>query len=262
MLFLPWEFFRRVGNACAECRKPGMSATWGKRRRIGPRAGPYAGAPLACAGTPKAAHSSSTKFTRAIGDRRRKRAGTACLRIEVNADQRADGDRFARTFLVHAVREVNCLVVYLEHLRHDFHGVAGEQFLPVVDGLFDRGHAPALLAQIGCRKAESRQERPRRLVELAGVPHHVHVAHVIAMPRINQAAIGDRLLTAHPPGFADERCDCCCTVTHGVHAPDSKQPLKIPSNASIDEKKTTFDKSPGGGTSTPDVGVAPLAMPR
>jgi hypothetical protein len=34
-------------------------------------------------------------------------------------------------------------------------------------------------------------EVPRTLIELSDIPHDVHMAHVVAMPRINRATIGN-----------------------------------------------------------------------
>src|SRR5262249_52903305 len=41
------------------------------------------------------------------------------------------------------------------------------------------------------------QQVPRCLVELARIPHHVHVAHVVAVPRIDRAGKRDRLFLIH-----------------------------------------------------------------
>jgi len=61
----------------------------------------------------------------------------------------------------------------------------------VADVLLDRRHAAAALAEIGRRQADLGEQMPSRLVELADIPHHVHMADVIALPRIDRAAIGE-----------------------------------------------------------------------
>src|SRR5438876_6851350 len=54
----------------------------------------------------------------------------------------------------------------------------------------DRGHPAPVAAHEFRRETDLREELPGRFVELADVPHDVHMAHVIAVPGINGAAIG------------------------------------------------------------------------
>ena len=69
-------------------------------------------------------------------------------------------------------------------------GVAGEQLALVGDVLLHRRHAAAVLLQERGGDAERGEQIPGRLVELADVPHDVHVAHVVAVPGIDRAAVG------------------------------------------------------------------------
>src|SRR5207253_7166287 len=71
--------------------------------------------------------------------------------------------------------------------------IAGQQFALVADILLHGGHAAPAVAQIARRQPEPREQIPVRLVELADIPHDVHVADMIALPRTDRAAIG-RLL--------------------------------------------------------------------
>ncbi len=40
---------------------------------------------------------------------------------------------------------------------------------------------------------------PGRLVKLAGVPHHIHMTHVIAMPRVDHTAIRNQVQLTRLP---------------------------------------------------------------
>src|SRR6185312_4516627 len=81
-------------------------------------------------------------------------------------------------------------VADLEQPAPDLDDIAGQQLALVGDVLLHRRHAAAGLAQIGRRQPEPREEIPVGLVEFPDIPHDVHVADVIALPRIDRAAIG------------------------------------------------------------------------
>ena len=60
----------------------------------------------------------------------------------------------------------------------------------VGDALLDRRHSAPMSREEIAREADAVEEEPRRLVELAHVMHHVHVADVIAVPGVHHAGIG------------------------------------------------------------------------
>ena len=72
--------------------------------------------------------------------------------------------------------------------------VARQRLAPVGDALVDGRHAALRVFQVLRRHAHRGGEVPGRLVELADVPHDVHVAHVIAVPLVHGAAVGDQYL--------------------------------------------------------------------
>ena len=57
--------------------------------------------------------------------------------------------------------------------------------------LVDGGHAALRAAQVRQRQPDGVEQLPARLVELADVPHDVHVADVVAVPRVDGAAVGE-----------------------------------------------------------------------
>src|SRR4030065_183549 len=67
--------------------------------------------------------------------------------------------------------------------------VAGEQLAAVGDVLLYRGHGAMRFAQERGRDADSREQVPGRLIELAHVPHDVHMPHVVAVPGIHHTPV-------------------------------------------------------------------------
>ena len=72
----------------------------------------------------------------------------------------------------------------------DDDNVGGQKLALVLDRLLDGRHAATVGAQELGRETERVKEVPRAFVELAGVPHHIHVTDMIAMPGINHTSIG------------------------------------------------------------------------
>src|SRR4051794_54767 len=91
----------------------------------------------------------------------------------------------------HLVHEADGLGPDLEDRRTHHDDVAHQRLAAVADALVNRGHAASGLAHVrGCHPERGGQI-PRGLVELAHVPHDIHVAHVVAVPLVDQTAIGD-----------------------------------------------------------------------
>src|SRR3954468_12812492 len=103
--------------------------------------------------------------------------------------------------IAHLMPEADRLYSEIEQFAGDLDDVARQQFALVADGLLHGGHAAAAVTQIAWRQSEPREQIPVRLVELAGIPHDVHVADVIALPRINRAAIARHSLHRRLPDF-------------------------------------------------------------
>src|SRR5262249_8977682 len=90
----------------------------------------------------------------------------------------------------HLVQEADRLVLDLEQRAPDLDDIAREQFALVGNVLLHASHAVPGFAQIGRCHAETGEEIPVGFVEFADIPHDVHMADVVALPRIDRAAIG------------------------------------------------------------------------
>src|SRR2546421_5283598 len=120
--------------------------------------------------------------------------GTGLARLQINVDSGQHGDRgdLIGLLVPHLVKEPDDLLSHFEDPGSDRNDIPGAQ-LPFVRGiLLDPCHPAIVLAPERGREAQRREHMPGGLVELADVPHHAHVSHVGALPRINGAPIGDR----------------------------------------------------------------------
>ena len=91
--------------------------------------------------------------------------------------------------VAHFVQETYDFIADFEDLRPDLDDVAREQLLFVCGILLHTGHAAVLFAHVSGSDAQFCEQIPRGLVEFSRVPHHVHVAHVIAVPRMHRAFV-------------------------------------------------------------------------
>ena len=80
----------------------------------------------------------------------------------------------------------------------DLDDISGQQFAAVGNVLLNSGHAAAGFPQIGRRQPDPREQIPVGLVEFADIPHDVHVADMVALPRIERPAIGCRRIHRWP----------------------------------------------------------------
>jgi len=69
--------------------------------------------------------------------------------------------------------------------------VPGPQFAAVAQMLLHRGHAAIFASQVRGGHPHQGEQVPGGLVEFPHEPHHIHVAHVIALPGVDDAAVGD-----------------------------------------------------------------------
>src|SRR5690348_10911021 len=67
--------------------------------------------------------------------------------------------------------------------------IACQQLALILDALLYGHHPDALFAHALAGQSGQSQQVPSRLIEFSDIPHDIHVAHVIAMPRINRSAI-------------------------------------------------------------------------
>src|SRR5512135_78234 len=132
----------------------------------------------------------SQRFSCARRERLRQRARLARLRVDVHADEATRRAQLAGDAVAHLVQELDRLRAHLEQPRVDAHHVAGEELLLVLQVLLHCNHGRALRAQRGAVEPDVREQVPGGLVELAHVPHDVHVSHVVAVPRVDRAAVG------------------------------------------------------------------------
>ena len=109
--------------------------------------------------------------------------------VNANAGQESARGKFLGLLICHFVAKDEGFFANLLEGRADGNGVAGEQFAFVLDALFHRDQANPFLAQARGRQPHGRKKLPGGLIKFAHVPHHVHVAHVIAMPRIDCSKI-------------------------------------------------------------------------
>src|SRR4029077_20386219 len=122
--------------------------------------------------------------TRVLCELRRESAGLAGLGVDLHAGQDADGGNLSGDGVAHLVHELRHPLAHLEEGRAHRDGIAGEELAPVGDVLLHGRHAAPVLFQEGGRDPGRGEEIPRRFIELADVPHDVHVPHVVAVPRI------------------------------------------------------------------------------
>src|SRR2546422_5774385 len=120
--------------------------------------------------------------------------GTRLARLQIHVDGGQHGDRrdLAGLLVPHLVEEPDDLLSHLENPGSNRNDVPGEELPFVRSILLDPRHPAIMLAQERGREAQRGEEMPGGLVELADVPHHVHVSHVVTLPRIDRATIGDR----------------------------------------------------------------------
>src|ERR1051325_2508645 len=126
----------------------------------------------------------------AFGELRREWTGLAGLGVDLHAGQDADRGNLPGCGVAHLVHERRHALADFQEGGAHRHRVAGKELAPVGDVLLHGSHAAPVLFQEGGGDADAAEEIPGCLVELAHVPHDVHVSHVVAVPRIDHAAVG------------------------------------------------------------------------
>ena len=114
--------------------------------------------------------------------------------FDVHGGDLTDRGDFPGLRIAHLVYKTQRFVADLEKAAADFHDFAREQFALVGDVLLNRRHPALFGSQIGRREPDARQMTPIRFVEFAHVPHDVHVADLVALPRIDATFVRNRVL--------------------------------------------------------------------
>jgi hypothetical protein len=78
-----------------------------------------------------------------------------------------------------------------EHGGTNGYEISGMELTPIIDTLLQSNRASSFPGAALASKWQLREQLPGRLIELPHVPHDVHMAHVIALPGINRAAISN-----------------------------------------------------------------------
>src|SRR5437879_3921198 len=112
------------------------------------------------------------------------------LAIEMHGRELAGRGDFTGLGITHFVHEADGLFAQFEQPASDLDNVAGKQLALVADVLLHASHAAAGLSEIARRQPKAREHVPVGFVELADIPHDVHVPDMVASPRIDRAAIG------------------------------------------------------------------------
>ena len=85
----------------------------------------------------------------------------------------------------HFVKHAEELVLHFQKRRLDRNRIARMELTLVLDVLFYGGHPSSISCEPGSLEIHHRQQLPAGFIELAGVPHDVHVPHMFAVPRID-----------------------------------------------------------------------------
>src|SRR5215472_10902634 len=136
---------------------------------------------------------------------------------EVYPYKNGAGGKLTVLFVRHLVRKTDGFLFYFQYRGTNADEVAGMQLALVFNVLLHGGHTCAFAQEAGSRQAHVGKEVPCRFIELAHVPHHIHVAHMIAVPGINSPAVskdrlrhGGTLPFRKRDQFGKKGADCTC----------------------------------------------------
>src|SRR5215472_15535578 len=119
----------------------------------------------------------------------REGTGFARFSIEMDSCQRRSCDDIVCLRVRHLVKEPDYSFSYFQNSRLNCDQISREQLTFVDRFLLHSGHASPIVGQVGWSNPNMGQQMPCGLVELARVPHYVHVAHMIAVPGIDDSAM-------------------------------------------------------------------------
>src|SRR5579863_6286556 len=121
--------------------------------------------------------------------RLRKRTRLPRLPIQMHRRNLAGRSHLLRLGIRHLVHKANHLLADFQNPRSHFNHVARHQLALVANVLLHPGHTELPFPQIRRRNSHRSKQIPVRLIELAHVPGNVHVADLIALPRIRRPAV-------------------------------------------------------------------------
>src|SRR5215472_1113258 len=149
----------------------------------------------------------------------------------MDPDNHGCGCNFAAGLMHHLVNHVNGLFLHFQKCRLDRDRIARTEFPLVLDVLFHGGHPSSILREPRWMKTQNRQQLPAGFVKLAGVPHDIHVPHMVAMPGIHNAAISDSPFRHVAPPTRFQPSDNELAVRHfmseGLSCPSPTSPYDI-----------------------------------
>src|SRR2546422_3713123 len=122
----------------------------------------------------------------------RKRTRLARSSIDMNRGEDGDRGNLPGLLVPHLMKEPDDLLSHLEYARLNGDDIPRPQLPLVRNILLDARHPAIVLAKERGSQADPREDMPGGLVELADVPHHVHVSHLVALPGIDGAPVGNR----------------------------------------------------------------------
>src|SRR3989454_12560646 len=121
-----------------------------------------------------------------------KRTRLARSSIHVNGGEDGDRGYLPGLLVPHLMKEPDDLLSHLEYPGLDGDDIPGPQLPLVRNILLNARHPAIVLAKERGTQTDPREDMPRGLIELADIPHHVHVSHMVALPGIDGAPIGNR----------------------------------------------------------------------
>src|SRR5215469_5749234 len=114
--------------------------------------------------------------------------------VKVNAQKSGTSCKLAGLIVRHLVHKADRFLFHFQYSRTNADEIACTQFTLVFNMLLHCGHSGPFAGEAGPRQAKAQEKLPCSFIEFSHIPHYVHVAHMIAVPRINGATISnDRL---------------------------------------------------------------------
>src|SRR5215471_13595491 len=107
----------------------------------------------------------------------------------MHSDKGRGGNDLTSHVVLHLMKEAERLILHVNYSRTNADRVPVDQFALEFRVLLHRCHSHSLLAKARRGETEVRQQLPAGFIKFGGVPHHIHVPHVVALPRIDSAPI-------------------------------------------------------------------------
>src|SRR5579862_5129124 len=134
----------------------------------------------------------------AAADLRGERHRAAGPAAHMNGGQLAHRGELVAFGVVHLVHENHLALSDADEARANLDQIAGVELAFIGNVLLHAGHAVVRFANVAWRNADRGHQMPRCFIEFADVPHDVHMAHLIALRRVDHAAVRDDCLQGSP----------------------------------------------------------------